>query len=46
VVDGTRRAMTISSDAISKFEGFEYLGSFVQRYGSFGIDVKHRMKCG
>jgi hypothetical protein len=44
--EGMRRPMTISGDVKGEFENFKYLGSFVQKGGVFGIDVKHRIKCG
>jgi len=37
--------MTISGDVIGKVESFKYLRLFVKRNGSFGMDVKHRIKC-
>ena len=42
-VDVIRRPMAIISNDV---ENFKYLGSFVQKGGVFGIDVKHRIKCG
>jgi hypothetical protein len=41
-----RRPMTISYDAIGEVENFIYLGLFLQKVGGFGMDVKHRVKCG
>jgi hypothetical protein len=38
-----RRPMTISDDVIDEFENFKYL---VQNDDGFGMDVKHRIKCG
>jgi hypothetical protein len=40
-----RRPMTISDDVIGEVDSFKYLGSFVEKDGGFGMDVKHRMKC-
>jgi len=45
-VDGTRRAMPLNGDVIGEIESFKYFGSFVQRDGGFGMDVKHRIKRG
>jgi len=30
---------------IGEVDGFKYLGLFVQEDGSFGMEVKHRIKC-
>jgi hypothetical protein len=37
---------TISCDMIGEVENFKYLGLFVQKDTGFGMDVKHRIKCG
>lgn len=39
--------MSISSDVMGKIENFKYsyLGSFIQKNKSLGIDVKHKIKC-
>jgi hypothetical protein len=37
-----RRPMKINGNV----GDFKYLGSFVQKGGGFGMDVKHRIKCG
>jgi len=41
-----KRAMTIRGNVIGEVERFKYLVSFVERNGSFVVDVKHRIKCG
>lgn len=38
--------MTMSGDVINEIQSFNYLAFLVQRDEGFGIDVKHRMKCG
>lgn len=47
-VNGTKRAMTIGGDVISKIESFkyEYLEVFVQNNFNFDKDVKYRIKRG
>jgi len=37
--------MTTSDNGMGEVECFKYLGFFVQRYGGFMVDVKHRIKC-
>jgi len=44
-IDGTRTT-TVCGDVVGEIESFKYLGSFVQWDGSFGVDVKHKIKCG
>jgi hypothetical protein len=36
--------MTIRGNVIGEDENFKYLGSFVQKYGGFGMCVKQRIK--
>jgi hypothetical protein len=40
----------ISGDVVGEAENFKYffkyMWSFLQKDGDFGIDVKHRFKCG
>jgi hypothetical protein len=36
--------MTISSDFIGEVEYFKYLGSFVQKNRSLGMNINHRIK--
>jgi hypothetical protein len=38
-IEGMSKPMIISAEMI--VENFKYLGSFVQKYGSFSMDVKH-----
>jgi hypothetical protein len=38
--------MTIRGEVIGVVENIKYLGSFVQKDGSFSMDIKHRIKCG
>ncbi|KAL4126178.1 hypothetical protein QTP88_010404 [Uroleucon formosanum] len=45
-VDGVRTSMAVGGDTIKKVEYFKYLGSVVPKDGDFGMDLKHRMKCG
>jgi len=44
--DETRSVMTISENEIRKTESFKYLGSFVQKNGSFDENYKHKITCG
>lgn len=36
----------LKSDEVNEVERFEYLGSVLQKNGSFKEDIKHRNKCG
>jgi len=38
--------MTISGDVIGEVQRFKHLGYFIQRDGGFGMNIKHRIKCG
>jgi len=35
--------MTVGGDGVKEDESFKYLGSFVQKNGSFDEDVKYRI---
>jgi hypothetical protein len=42
-IEGMKRPMKISGNVMVKIEGFKYLKSFIQKDGSFGMDVIHRI---
>jgi hypothetical protein len=42
--EGIRRPITINGYVIGEDKNLKYLGSFVQKDGNFGMDVKHKIE--